>query len=241
MNYRIKLNGTFEFPIKRADKKRALEKFQSALAYIGTIEEPAYDTLFIPGEKGYQCHFCFMATFAFQSDLNKDEAAADFLADFEHIGEPIQLDYQIEQVKFHVIKKEPGKELEVLEVDATYLCDLQKIFFGENITMERVALNRNRTFWMLVDEDGLSKRLPLNFLLETENICFPIQKIVGTAVFVKSKFADVWNEEIYDYEVDDLDAAYQRIVRTILLDDIQQTLDKEFEDYGSGFTFITKI
>ena len=104
--------------------------------------------------------------------------------------------------------------------------------------MERVALNRNRTFWMLVDEDGLSKRLPLNFLLKTENIYFPIQKIVGTAVFVKSKFADVWNEEIYDYEVDDLDAAYQRIVRTILLDDIQQTLNKEFEDYGS---FITKI
>ena len=242
MNYRIKLNGIFEFPIAAADEKSALERFRSALAYIGTMEDPAYDTLFVPEEKGYQCHFCFVATFVFKSDLNeKDEAAAEFLADFEHIGEPIQLDYQIEQVKFHVIKKEPGKELEVLEVDATYLCDLQKIFFKENITMERVALNRNRTFWMLVDEDGLSKRLPRNFLLSTENGYFPVQKIVGTAVFVKSKFADIFNDLIYDYEVDDLDESYQQAIRSILSDDVQQMLDKKFEDYGSGFTFITKI
>lgn len=107
--------------------------------------------------------------------------------------------------------------------------------------MERVALNRNRTFWMLVDEDGLSKRLPRNFLLSTENGYFPVQKIVGTAVFVKSKFADIFNDLIYDYEVDDLDESYQQAIRSILSDDVQQMLDKKFEDYGSGFTFITKI
>ena len=107
--------------------------------------------------------------------------------------------------------------------------------------MERVALNRNRTFWMLVDEDGLSKRLPRNFLLATENGYFPVQKIVGTAVFVKSKFADILNDLIYDYKVDDLDESYQQAIRSILSDDVQQMLDKKFEDYSSGFTFITKI
>lgn len=240
MNYRIKLNGTFEFPIEGADKQRALERFQDALEYIGTMENPAYDTLFVPGEKEYQCHFYFAAVFVFDSDANENEAAAEFLADFEHLGEPVELDYQIEQVKARIIKKEPGKDPEVIEVDVKYLCDLTKLFFGDHVIMQRVALNRDRTLWLLVDEDGLLKDLPRNFLLPTGGFR-PIQKIIGTAVFVKSKFADVWNEEIYDYEVDDLDENYQQTIRALLSDDIQQTLDKEFEDYGSGLTFITEI
>ena len=240
MYYRMKLNGTFEFSINTPERDVALEKFQNALMYTGTMEDPTYDILFLPEEKDWKCRFFFMANFAFESDLNnKEEAAAEFLMGFEHLGEPIELDYQIEQAKIHVIKKEPGKVLEAVEIDATYLCDLAEPFFGENVIMQRIALDSAHTFWLLVDEDGLLKNLPRNFLLPTGGFR-PIQKIVGTAVFVKSKFADIW-EGIYDYEVDDLDESYQQAIRALLSDDIQQTLDKEFEDYGSGFTFITKI
>lgn len=240
MNYRMKLKGIFEFPIASNEKERALEKFQDALNHAGSMEDPAYSTHFLLGENGWRCRFTFIASFIFESSLDKEKAAAEFLTKFEHLGEPIRLGYQIEQAKCRVLKKEPGQAPEVVEVDATYLCDLKKIFFEERITMERVPLNRERTFWMLVDEDGLSKRLPRNFLLATENSYFPVEKIVGTAVFVKSKFADVW-EDIYDYEVSDLDIDHQQAIRTVLSDDIQQVLDKIFVDYDSGFTFIKKI
>ena len=241
MNYRIKLNASFEFPMESADKKRALEEFQKALKYIGTMENPTYDILFLIGEKGWQCQFYFLASFIFESNLDKEEAAAEFLEGFEHLGEPVDLDYEVSPIKFQVIKKEPGKAPEVVEVNGIYLCDLKKIFFDERITMERVALNRDHTVWMLVDEDGLMKRLSRNFLLGTSNSYFPIQKIVGTAVFVQTKPVDIWDQEIYDYEVDDLDADSQKAINRILSNDVQQALDKKFEDYDSGFTFITQI
>lgn len=240
MNYRIKLNGSFEFPMESADKKRALEEFQKALKYIGTMEDPTYDILFLIGEKGWQCQFYFLASFIFESNLDKEEAAAEFLEGFEHLGEPIDLDYEVSPVKFHVIKKEPGKDPEVVEVDVTYLCDLAKLFFGDHVTMQRIALDRVRTFWLLVDEDGLLKDLPRNFLLPMGGF-HPVQKIVGTAIFARSKPADIWNKEIYDYEVDDLNEKYQQAINAILSDNTQQALASTFEDYRSGFTFITQV
>ena len=240
MNYRIKLNGTFEFPIEGADEQRVLERFQDALEYIGTMEDPMYDTLFVPGEKEYQCRFYFAAAFVFDSDANENEAAAEFLADFEHLGEPIELDYQIEQIKARIIKKEPGEAPEVIEVDAKYLCDLTKLFFGDHVIMQRVALNRDRTLWLLVDEDGLLKDLPRNFLLPMGGF-HPVQKIVGTAIFARSKPADVWDKEIYDYEVDDLSEKHQQAVNAILSDNAQQALASTFEDYKTGLTFITQV
>lgn len=242
MYYRMKLNGTFEFSINTPERDVALEKFQNALMYTGTMEDPTYDILFLPEEKDWKCRFFFMANFAFESDLNnKEEAAAEFLTDFEHLGETIELDYQIEQAKPRVLKKEPGKDPEIVEVDATYLSDLAQFFFGEKVIMQRIALDSANTFWMLVDEDGLMKKLPRNFLMATGGRFFSIQKIVGTAIFARSNFADVFNEEIYDYEIRDLDADHQKVVDLILSDSVQKALNMMFEDYDSGCIFVEEM
>lgn len=104
--------------------------------------------------------------------------------------------------------------------------------------MERVPLNREHTLWMLVDEDGLAKDLPLNFLMPMDNAYFPIQKIVGTAVFVRTKPADVWNEEIYDYEVANLPENQAQAIQGIFSEDTQAQLHGKFSDYGKGHVVI---
>lgn len=241
MNYRIKLNGVFEFPTTTTENGAALEKFQDTLKHAGTMENPLYDIIFVPGEKGWKCYFYFMASFIFESSLDKEKATAEFLTNFEHIGEPIELDYIIEKVNPRILKKEPGKEPEIIEVDARYLCDLVKPFFGEGVTMERVALNHERTLWMLVDEDGLYKNLPLNFLMSSGSPHFPIQKIVGTALFVESNYADIWSEEIYDYEINDLGVDYQKVICTMFSDEMQKSLKEQFKDYGRGYIIFEKM
>ena len=107
--------------------------------------------------------------------------------------------------------------------------------------MQRIALDSANTFWMLVDEDGLMKKLPRNFLMATGGRFFSIQKIVGTAIFARSNFADVFNEEIYDYEIRDLDADHQKVVDLILSDSVQKALNMMFEDYDSGCIFVEEM
>ena len=81
---------------------------------------------------------------------------------------------------FRVLKKEPGKSIESVKVEATYLSDVGEALLGRKVTIERIPMNSEKTMWILIDEDGLGKDLPLNFLIPTISPYFPIQKIVGT-------------------------------------------------------------
>jgi hypothetical protein len=121
------------------------------------------------------------------------------------------------------IIKKPDAPFEVIETDNTYSGECGKLIDGtENITVQRVYMNDNMTFTMLVDEDGLPKELPLNFFLTVNNPYFPVQAIVGTVVFVRTKYVNPYEEEIWDFEVESitdedieqveklLDPAYQR-------------------------------
>lgn len=235
MNYQIKLEGIFEFQTETAYTESILSRFQKEMSYKGVLEEAQYDIDVAPNGENMLCRFFLKASFEFNSDASSDEAIAEFMEVFEHLGEPVELDYNISEAIHQILVKEPGKPGEIHTTGAVYLCDLKKLFpGGNNITMERVPLNREKTIWMLVDENGLAKNLPLNFLMPMENIYFPIQKIVGTAIFVRTKFADVWNEEIYDYEVMNLPKNQAKIIQGIFSEDIQAHLRSKFSDYGKG-------
>ena len=142
---------------------------------------------------------------------------------------------------FRVLKKKPGKSIESVKVEATYLSDVGEALLGRKVTIERIPMNSEKTVWILIDEDGLGKDLPLNFLIPTISPYFPIQKIVGTAVFVCSKYSDIFAEEIYDYEVCDLSNQLERIAHLILSDDIQQSLSKNFTDYGKDAIIVQPL
>lgn len=239
MNYQIRLDGMFEFPTQTAYKDTILDQFQKGLSYKGTLEEAMYDIDVVPNGENMLCQFFLKAGFEFRSDASTNEAVAEFLEEFEHLGEPVELDYSIQEAVHQILVKEPGKPAEVRTTDAFYLCDLKGLFpGGSSFTMERVSLNKEHTLWMLVDEDGLAKELPLNFLMPMDHAYFPIQKIVGTAVFVRTKPADVWNEEIYDYEVANLPENQAQAIQGIFSEDTQAQLHGKFSDYGKGHVVI---
>lgn len=239
MNYQIRLDGMFEFPTQTAYKDTILDQFQKGLSYKGTLEEAEYDIDVIPNGENMLCQFFLKAGFEFRSDASTNEAVAEFLEEFEHLGEPVELNYSIGEAVHQLLVKEPGQPAEIRTTDALYLCDLKGLFpGGSGITMERVPLNREHTLWMLVDEDGLAKDLPLNFLMPMDNAYFPIQKIVGTAVFVRTKFADVWREEIYDYEVGNLPEHQIEQIQKIFSDEVQTQLRSNFIDCGKGLLVV---
>lgn len=102
-----------------------------------------------------------------------------------------------------VMVKEVGKPLAVVDTKEKYFGDCVRSYLGKDITVERVYLD-GMEFIMGVDEDGLMKQLPLNFLMSMQNPVYPVQYIVGTVVFVRCKPCNPYEEEIWDFEVTDV-------------------------------------
>ena len=129
-----------------------------------------------------------------------------------------------------VLLKKVGCPLEVVETDQRYFGDCVRSFLGEYITVERVYMGESFggksqfEFIMGVDEDGLPKQLPLNFLLPFNNPFFPIQKIVGDIVFIRNKPCNPYKSEIWDFEVADITSDDIKKVEDILNPERQKSL-----------------
>lgn len=102
-----------------------------------------------------------------------------------------------------IMVKEVGKDLAVVDTKEKYFGDCVRSYLGKDITVERVYLD-GMEFIMGVDEDGLMKQLPLNFLMSMQNPVYPVQYIVGTVVFARCKPCNPYEEEIWDFEVADV-------------------------------------
>lgn len=102
-----------------------------------------------------------------------------------------------------IMVKEVGKPLAVVDTKEKYFGDCVRSYLGKDITVERVYLD-GMEFMMGVDEDGLFKQLPLNFLMSMQNPIYPVQYIVGTVVFARCKPCNPYEEEIWDFEVTDV-------------------------------------
>ena len=70
---------------------------------------------------------------------------------------------------------------------------------------------------------------------------FPIQKAVGTVVFVRHKYENPWLKEIYDFEVDNLTDKDIEYIHKMLDADYQKKLLNAFSDYGRGYAVIRNI
>lgn len=102
-----------------------------------------------------------------------------------------------------IMVKEVGKPLAVVDTKEKHFGDCVRSYLGKDITVERVYLD-GMEFMMGVDEDGLVKQLPLNFLMSMQNPIYPVQYIVGTVVFARCKPCNPYEEEIWDFEVTDV-------------------------------------
>lgn len=134
--------------------------------------------------------------------------------------------------------KEVGKELEIIESNEKYITDCAKRYIGENNIVEFVRINEDGSLYIGVNEDGLRLELPLNFLTEVPYSYWPVQKMVGTAVFMRRK---TYLEDEYDFKVEDLTDSDIEHIKKILSREYQEELSSNFRDYGKGECVIQRI
>lgn len=127
-----------------------------------------------------------------------------------------------------MILKRVGEPPQIVETDKKYRAEAVREFLPNADMQDRVYLEAGMTFTMIVDEDGLNKELPLNFLMEMASTAYPVQLIVGDAVFVRTKYANAYNEELWDYEVEDITAADVEKVKGYLDSGLQEELIIKF-------------
>lgn len=117
--------------------------------------------------------------------------------------------------------KEAGKELQILETKEKYIRDCVSRFIGEDAYVELIRMNQDNTLRLGIDEDGVFKKLPLNFRMEMTSPVCSISKILGTAVFVRIKEK---SRDHYDYEVADLTDQDMELIRLVLDRNYQKLL-----------------
>lgn len=131
-----------------------------------------------------------------------------------------------------VIRKCVGKPLEIVETNERWFMKCAKSFFNKDVFTERVYM-QGYEFILVVDEDGLRKQLPVNFLMGFDNSDYPVQAIVGDVVFIRNKPVD-YEGEIEDWEVTDVTEADIERVRGLFHPVRQIMLLEAFERmYGN--------
>lgn len=122
-----------------------------------------------------------------------------------------------------IIVKEPGKEMRVVDFDGKYRCDV-KPFLGEDITLEYVQMQggEDSRLAMVCDEDGKIKQLPYNFCLPLQ--FWGVDAIVGTICFVRYRWENPWEKELWDFELMDLTDEDISAIRRVLGEPYQKAL-----------------
>lgn len=140
-----------------------------------------------------------------------------------------------------IVIKEVGKEMQVVETSEKYRMNCVKEYIGKENIAEFVPIGPDGSLSLGVNEEGILMNLPTNFLLSMLNPFYPIQKIVGTAVFVRTKPVNWEDGEIWDLEVTDLTEADIDMIRIILSPKLQVSLQNRFKDYGKESLMIYPI
>jgi len=109
-----------------------------------------------------------------------------------------------------VIVKFPGKPVEVKSVDAKYRVDCKSLILGDGDTLQFVEMPMrigSSCFCMMCDEEGLIKGLDFNFYLpmeETGRGMIRVDKIVGNVVFMRYRWENPYEKELWDFCLEDV-------------------------------------
>ena len=92
-----------------------------------------------------------------------------------------------------IIIKKCNSEIEILDIPSSKAFDRMRTLIGgeKKAYIECVHLeDPPYSFSMYVDEDGIAKKLPVNFKIETMNPLFPVQDILGTVCFARGRIVE---------------------------------------------------
>jgi len=135
--------------------------------------------------------------------------------------------------------KKINEPLEVIDIDVKYKGECAEKIIENCSVAEFVRLNHLGTLSVGIDEDGLLKELPTNFLLEVSSRNYPIQKLIGTAFFIRTKYSKKGYG--YDYELEDITEEDIIGINCILAEEYQKELKARFKDYKYSLDIIDTI
>ena len=115
-----------------------------------------------------------------------------------------------------IIKKEPGKKYEIIETDIEFQYDFRSLLNGRS---EFVYVTKDLKY--IVDEDGLFKRLPVNFCIMSNSSTYPVYKLLGTVFFVRTKpvykYGEYDDDRVIDLKSEDIEFFEQTLEISELL------------------------
>lgn len=115
-----------------------------------------------------------------------------------------------------ILFKAADADLKTVDTNCQYRTEGVQGVLGKGVRQQAVWLNADRTLAMICDEEGCFKNLDRNFFMDFANPFHPVQMIFGNVAFVRTKPADVWNEEIWDYEIEDIREDDIRAIKELL-------------------------
>ncbi len=143
-----------------------------------------------------------------------------------------RLVFVMEDKMVRIAVKEPNKDVKIVEVKKGYRSKTLKPFIpSTDYSLQYVVCGDDALLTMGVDEDGLLKNLETNFYIESNH--FACEKIVGSVVFSRVEYVNVFEQEVYDYVLDDLTDEDIKYINMMLDEDYQKDLKKLFEEKGS--------
>lgn len=151
---------------------------------------------------------------------------------------------QTPKVLKRIVYKAPGHAPKVMHIDAKYKCHLKKLVANADI-IESVPMMptivEGSPVQICVDEDGHPKKLPFNFYISVQSAFFPIQMIVGVAVFAKFKPLNIYEDD-YDYQLDSLNDTEVKLIKEFLDENNQAIFEGEFRRrYPNMQSYLTPI
>lgn len=137
--------------------------------------------------------------------------------------------------------KEINKSVQIEGTKRKYRTDCVKDYIGKDNYVQFISLNATGTLLLGVDDEGLMKKMPTNFFIHTSHPCYPIQVVVGTAVFLRVKPVDEYAESIWDLELEDITNEDLDAIEKMLDDQMQEQLKGNFKDYEGGGITVVKL
>ena len=103
-----------------------------------------------------------------------------------------------------IIRKEPGKDYQIIDTSIESQYDFRSELNGRP---EFVYVDHDLKF--IVDEDGLLKDLPINFCIMTTSQSYPIVKLMGTVLMIRTepvyKFGEHQDNRVVDLRQEDIE------------------------------------
>jgi len=123
-----------------------------------------------------------------------------------------------------VLLKKPNEAAQIVDVTGKYRCDCKDLI-DKDMTIQYVQFDKAACF--MCDEEGLIRELPTNFFLPTD---MGIERICGTVVFMRYKWENPWEKELWDFELEDLSKRDIDAIQRVLSREMQTDFEQKYRN-----------